>query len=561
MNDRPLTTQPGFRDDPAGHWGRGLTTLMAVLLPVLPALNHIPVGDGRVLPLAQGIGLVVIVLAVLRFGRVSRKLARWGWVPLALLVVSGLSALLAHLGGRLVAHDMMDVWGAVAFATAVAVHYEGLPHERAGLLVAAVAAGLFASILAVGQILEMPLALALGQMLGGGGDTWQLLTRGSGPLESGAVMGWFAAVLLPLTVAAVIFLRGRQRDLAALAVALLWAGMVASYSMIAALAALAGMIAVMVSRPGMKERYPGISVAILLASLLLALHPGQRARWGPYEHPFHLQSGELGTIEGGSLGDSLRVTLRNPGPLAWSPGMELGYHIFYGEQDEAEPVIRLKRGAWIARKLADHVDAGETITVVLPFRQVAAQGFIAWDLGNRHGFLAAHRGLRYVLLYDAAAGSPDRVRALTPVTEPEILSAATNALRRDAGLVRTPDRGEVWRDAAAMIRGRPLLGLGPDGMREVVGHDARSVYLETAADLGYLGVIVFVGAGAVLLIGLIRRKTLQASALSGSLVVMVVHGLGGFVHHNLAAAAFTAMVAGLGWTVAFGRRVEGEPDV
>ncbi len=108
----------------------------------------------------------------------------------------------------------------------------------------------------------------------------------------------------------------------------------------------------------------------------------------------------------------------------------------------------------------------------------------------------------------------------------------------------TPDensRGTLWRGAVAAWRAHPLLGIGPDNFRHLSGQflahhrtdermHANSLYFETLADLGMVGLLALLAMVAAL--GGAARRAVAAPA-SRILALGVAAGLATYLVHGL----------------------------
>ena len=102
-------------------------------------------------------------------------------------------------------------------------------------------------------------------------------------------------------------------------------------------------------------------------------------------------------------------------------------------------------------------------------------------------------------------------------------------------------RGTLWRAAVSAWRAHPLLGIGPDNFRHLSGQflglahtdermHANSLYFETLADLGMVGVLALLAVAAALA-GAARRAV--AAPASRILALGVAAGLATYLLHGL----------------------------
>ena len=157
-----------------------------------------------------------------------------------------------------------------------------------------------------------------------------------------------------------------------------------------------------------------------------------------------------------------------------------------------------------------------------------------WDLVHEHTTWFSERGdpgLREPVVVDGpvvafGAGAPTKP-ARFPIVQPG---------RPDENSRRT-----LWRGAVAAWRAHPLLGIGPDNFRHLSGQflgrdrtdermHANSLYFETLADLGLVGMLAFLALIAAL--GGAARRAIAAPA-SRILALGVAAGLATYFLHGL----------------------------
>jgi O-antigen ligase len=123
------------------------------------------------------------------------------------------------------------------------------------------------------------------------------------------------------------------------------------------------------------------------------------------------------------------------------------------------------------------------------------------------------------------------------------------------------DRIPVWQTALGMIRDRPLLGQGlntfmANYLRFWVGGErmpryAHNCFLQTAAEIGLIGLAVFVGLLAVTLVAVFRGVLRHRESRHASLLLGVGTGLVAFVVQSVFDTNFYALrQAALFWTLA-----------
>ena len=530
-----------------------MTMLLALTLPFHAQLEQLHLTSTIPLPVVSILALLTALSATALLIRGDIKLPR-GWVLFVLLfVLTGVSGFGALSRGGDPLLTIAEIWSALILVGAVAVLYSGQSTERWGVLTAFVISTFVASLLAVGQTLSIPGSEALVRMLGGSPDKWSLMPKANGPMANGELLAWTIAVLLPIVAAGVLAVEGKRRDIGAFVIAILWWAMLSTYSLIAPLASLIGVLMVVASRYGLKRSYPGIAVALLLGSLLALSNPVLRARWGRNPNPVNMVVRSATWIDEAVARDSLYFTLVNPGPMAWPRGFDVGYHIIYPTMNGEGETDRLMRGGWVSRELEKRVGVGETVELVLPFIGQVRSGFITPDLRSGDGYLSTENGLRYVFLYrlENRYGSRDS-GTLYPVDAPNIVRTVHETIQR--GQPNQPDRSreEVLQDAFSVMQARPLVGLGGGASKALLGYDSRSLFIEAAIGYGWIGLGILFVILAALNMGLLARNTLESIALSGTLLTLAIHGIVAFVHTDLSAVVFTSIFAGLAWAAAFG---------
>lgn len=543
--------------DPWSSLGRGLTMLLALALPYLPALERLKLPGGFPVPVVSVLAFLVALTAVVRVFRIGLPLRRGWGVAAVLFLLVAVSGIGMRARGGDVPLGIATVYSAFILVAAVAVHYSGQPVERIGVLIALLLSGFTAAVLALGQSLGIPAMVDLSTLFSHGQDTWSLLPRANGPMETSEVLAWVLAVLLPVAVAGVVALKGWRRELVALLVALLWWALLATYSLIAPLAALGGILIVLMSRISLRQPYTGVALALLLGTLVAILDPALRARWSRYPAPINMVVRSVTTIDDPAADDSLYFTVVNPGPLPWPKGYEIGYHLLYpsvqGEMDEGN----LMKGGWVSRTVQERVPVGRQFDVTLPFAGTMRRGLITPDLRGPTGLLSTENGLRYTFLYGARDEfGLKRVEALLPINDPGYLAAVQQVLERGEHRKHERSREEVLRDAFSLMQAKPLFGLGPGATEALLGYSSRSMYIETAVAYGWVGIVVLFLLLATMNMGLLAKGTLETTALSGALLSAAIYGISAYVHDNLSVVVLSALLFGLAWAAAFGPEPE-----
>ena len=157
-----------------------------------------------------------------------------------------------------------------------------------------------------------------------------------------------------------------------------------------------------------------------------------------------------------------------------------------------------------------------------------------WDLVHEHTTWFSERGdsgLREPVVVNGSVAAVGAGVSPTPAQFPIVRPG-------------TPDensRGTLWRGAVAAWRAHPLLGIGPDNFRHLSGQflarprtdermHANSLYFETLADLGMVGVLAL--ATLVAALGGAARRAVAAPA-SRILALGVAAGLATYFLHGL----------------------------
>ena len=279
-------------------------------------------------------------------------------------------------------------------------------------------------------------------------------------------------------------------------------------------------------------------VALLIVGLIAAATPlSRRFRVLDERDWYHARvrpgaTGRLPPVLAPSAEAVETLELQNLGALPWQSHPPARVALAYHWLDAATGQVVLFDG--LRTPLPDDVGPGGRVTVQATVRAPSAPGryILWWDLVHEHAVWFSERGnlgLRETVdVRGPAAPGPVALPAAGP---PAVSSDGTPTSRR-----------ELWRAAWAAFRDRPLLGLGPDNFRHLYGRylglpsaDARmhanSLYFETLADLGLLGVLAM--AALAVAFGRAVRTALAAAGVSGRLVVWGLSlGLGVYFLHG-----------------------------
>jgi len=231
---------------------------------------------------------------------------------------------------------------------------------------------------------------------------------------------------------------------------------------------------------------------------------------------------------GSTTTESLEV--ENQGELAWLRGppcpVALSYH--WLDADTGRVVVRDGLRTALPVDLYRGGSAQLRAQVRAPRRP--GRYILWWDLVHEHTTWFSERGdpgLREPVIVDVVIGAP------TALASPRLLvpQPASEEIPR-----RT-----LWRAAVAAWRAHPLLGIGPDNFRHLSGQflardhtdermHANSLYFETLADLGMVGLLAF-GALVGALVGAARRAVaaptsrILALGVAAALATYLLHGL------------------------------------
>jgi hypothetical protein len=244
------------------------------------------------------------------------------------------------------------------------------------------------------------------------------------------------------------------------------------------------------------------------------------------------------------------LELRNAGALTWQREAPTPVRLSYHWLDQAGRVVVFDG---VRTVLPTDVAPGGRVQVRAAVRAPRVPGVYTlwWDLVHEHTSWFSERGnpgLREAVVVTGAA--PDRGPGEgTPVAGLGAQAAAAGGvgdpaagalIRADDGAVRMP-RSTLWRGAVAAWRSRPLLGIGPDNFRHLAGAfvhrsdtdprmHANSLYFETLADLGLLGLLAF--GGVIVALAGTARRAVEAPA-TRPLALGVVAGLVAYLLHGV----------------------------
>ena len=149
---------------------------------------------------------------------------------------------------------------------------------------------------------------------------------------------------------------------------------------------------------------------------------------------------------------------------------------------------------------------------------------------------------RYVLAWDVVQENVVWFSGRGPGLWTEsVLVGDTSPVPRAPVLPTSPEdppvgRRQLWRAALAAFQAHPLLGVGPDNFRRIYGRylglrapddrlHANSLYFETLADLGVMGIFAWLALGIALAAAARRAfDNLVAAGVSIALGTFLLHG-------------------------------------
>ncbi len=196
-------------------------------------------------------------------------------------------------------------------------------------------------------------------------------------------------------------------------------------------------------------------------------------------------------------GDRISVNVRvvNTGEMAWEPTSSHPISVSYHWLAHNEDSIAEWEGA--RAPIEQVVEPGQAVTVTLPIVAPRQSGpfRLAYDLVQDN-----------VTWFSAKAVPMEIVpvdigpRRAQPAVQPAPIRLAP--MPRDSTVDLSPGRRTLWAVALAMLRDRPLIGVGPDNFRFAYGRYAgqtvwdtglhtNNMYIEMFADTGVFGGVLF----------------------------------------------------------------------
>jgi hypothetical protein len=374
--------------------------------------------------------------------------------------------------------------------------------------------------------------------------------RASGPFQYSNIAAMYLEAVAPLAGAlgAAAFVARRSRlELCGfmLALLLLLDGVLATASragLVGGLAAVAALAIVYGRRPDTRTLAPALLATMLaLAALASGSELVGRFRFWKdgawYRAVITPSGGPQGRLPavlaaGSTATESLE--LENQGALAWLGvppcPVTLSYH--WIDADTGAMVVRDGLRTNLPRDLYAGASAQLRAQVRAPSRP--GRYVLWWDLVQEHTTWFSERGdpgLREPVVVGEGSGG-GVVGRESPAKVPMIVRS---------GAPDEDSRATLWRAAVYAWRAHPLLGIGPDNFRHLSGQflgrahidermHANSLYLETLADLGLVGLLAF-GVLVAALVGSARRAI--AAPASRILALGVAAGLATYLLHGL----------------------------
>jgi hypothetical protein len=204
------------------------------------------------------------------------------------------------------------------------------------------------------------------------------------------------------------------------------------------------------------------------------------------------------------------VSLRNDGRMNWEAAGVLPIHLSYHWMSAEEEVYLQFDGA--RTPLPHDVAPGETISVLAIVRAPVQPGNyrLQWDMVHEN-----------VTWFDRKEGMTAEVRAYTVAPAsgeygaqgtPQGVAGAAQISVESISDTASVERLKLWRAAWAMFLDHPVVGVGPDGFRNMYGKYAgvtewnrniytNNMYIEMFANLGMVGGLAF----AALVLFALRR--------------------------------------------------------
>ncbi len=484
--------------------GLAALTILAGLLPFELKTPIVSLGPFSITSVELALYLTLLIWAVSR--AITR---RTRWTPahravVAWAAVIALSALLAPFERDAALKFALRSLGGCALFFAAA-DWATTPH-RAAQVMLAIAAGAVGSAAAALAEVWLPGAAAALLIFKTQTTVIGSFVRAGGTFQyaNTATMYWEAALPLALACGVAYALNrthARTRWIGAAAALVLIEAIILSASragLIVAALALVGLIG-MARRPQSALHAPAaaslIALAILglvnfAASPLLALRLRTESDVTWYRAAYRIALASELRVEAGQT-ITLSVTVRNDGALTWPAAGDYPVFLSYHWYDPASDKVIIFNGLRTA--LPEDVPPGTEVALA---GRVIAPGkpgwyVLQWDMVHEDVIWFSAKG------HETGDVSARVTRGTSGKSPPPLPP-------NDRVAPSLPARGDLWRAGLRMWLERPLLGVGPDNFRHVygpyLGHTqfddrihANSLYVETLANLGLLGMLALIG--------------------------------------------------------------------
>jgi hypothetical protein len=257
------------------------------------------------------------------------------------------------------------------------------------------------------------------------------------------------------------------------------------------------------------------------------------------------------------------VQITNTGQRGWQSSatlpFRLGYTLIHTNDSKAKGLDGIRT------ELPANVAPGQSVSVQaqVPAPETTGKYLIQWDM------------VEETILWFSWRGSPLGSTMLTvdgapvPNVQRPKLSPANHSM--DAPPV---ERSVLWRAALKMFREKPLFGVGPDNFRWIYGHylgfdhwdtnvHANSIYFESLADTGLLGLLAFLWLNWRWLRVAVQGLNAQSDrnlwvwqlALIASMIAWFVHGLLDYFYEFAGTYILFWLIAGLAISTAVNQPV------
>jgi O-antigen ligase len=414
---------------------------------------------------------------------------------------------------------------------------------------AAIGAGaLVAAALAIAEI-YLPGSRSL--LLGFHDQTFEVMGRfrASGPFQFPNIAAMYLAMALPILVVVGAARRARLHRLtitSLLALVLLWALVLTGSraGLAAGAMALAGLALAARGLPSLRRlalaSLGGLMVLLLIAGassspLMLRLRFWQDGRW----YRSMISEAKRGTIPPTVMVDStieVALEVRNEGEVSWPAAGPQPVQLSWRWLDRANDRRVVSVGPLTS--LPHDVPPGGTVTVHVALRTPGGPGryILRWDLIHRDVTWFSERG---------DLGRSDLIDVIAPVGAAVVTSRPsvpdTDSLPSEPTIELS--RSILWRAGLAAFLEHPLLGAGPDNFRHIYGRyigrpdaDARfhanSLYIETLADMGLVGLLALAALVTGLARAAYRALTRTEDARERTLILGAAAALGAFLLHG-----------------------------